>query len=109
MEYKQGSPVPRTLSDGRPYMVDLYKRSGAEDGSDPQLVLDSAENAWNSANGIGDRVGAVELLMGRRVDGGEVDSLPRELVNAIFEAHPFDIAVDGVVKAIEAEQPDSQL
>jgi hypothetical protein len=45
--------------------------------------------------------------MGRRLNGSEIHSLPAELTGAIFDAQPFEVAVDGIAKAIQLEQPDS--
>jgi hypothetical protein len=102
MEYTQGSLVPRIINDKSPLMADLYQRRGAGDGTDPQRILDGAENTWNTASSIHDRVEAAQLLMGRRIDGSEIRGLPHELTSAIFDALPFEIAVNGVTRAIES-------
>jgi len=101
MQYEHGSRVPIIRDSEHPYMVDLYARRGVADRTDPQQVLDSAEAAWNGATDIAERIEATELLMGRRVDGREMNTLPFELAAAILSGDPFEVAYRGVARALE--------
>lgn len=101
MKYEQGAPVPIIRDPYHPYMIDLFARSGVDDPTDGQKVLDTAEAKWKSAADVAGRVEATELLMGRRVGGGEMRTLPFELVAAIMDGGMFDVAYNGIARAIE--------
>jgi hypothetical protein len=101
MKFEAGDLVPIITHSEHPYMAQLYEDLGASKGDDPQLILDCAEAAWQVAKDRSDRVQAIELLMGRRIDGMETHTLPFELVASIFEGGPFEIAYKGVGRAIQ--------
>ncbi len=101
MKYEEDSRVPEITGATDPYMSSLYERLGMGVGDDPQIILNGAETAWNAASDIGGRVEAIEALMGRRIDGSEIGTLPIELTDAIFNGEPFRVAVQAVAETLQ--------
>ncbi len=108
MTESRENSVPKINEGSDPYMLSLYKLIGVEMPPTSSSVMDAAQSAWSQADGVGERVYAVEALMGRRIDGQEIHELPFELVGAIFEGDAFDVAVRGVQRALGWDQSPTE-
>ncbi|HEX3569146.1 MAG TPA: hypothetical protein VHT70_05760 [Candidatus Saccharimonadales bacterium] len=102
-EYKP-EIVPVAPLDADLYMNDLYVRSGLSADSSATDILAAARSKWEAAPSIDDRVGTAELLLGRRIDGQELNDLPAEFKDYIFEAGHFEGLLAITPQIAEVEQ-----
>ena len=91
------SIIPVIPPEDHGYMHSLYERSGLELDSSAELVMAAARKAWNpDKDDVSARATAAELLLGRRVDGQELGTLP-----VLFSLHVFDPEdFDGFLHAV---------
>lgn len=85
-------------------MHNLYARTGLELTSEADVVLAAAHSKWNSGSEVSDRVEAAELLLGRRIDGQELGTLPVAFGLHIFQPEDFDGLLSVVSGIAETEQ-----
>ena len=83
-------------------MRDLYGRNGLEVTAEQSLVLGAAYHLWNKADSIGDRVEVGELLLGRRIDGSEINSLPYDFTSRIFDGGDFSGMLEVSSRIVDA-------
>jgi len=81
--------VPIVPPEDHPYMHSLYARVGLEVSASADEVLAVAEAKWDAAQDIGERVETAELLLGRRIDGLEVPTLPGDFRGYVFDGGSF--------------------
>lgn len=84
-------------------MHHLYARTGLELTSEADVVLAAAHRKWSSGSEVEDRVEVAELLLGRRIDGQELHTLPVAFGLHIFHPEDFDGLLNIVSRIAETE------
>jgi hypothetical protein len=103
MSLRKSEFVPVVPPDANPYMHNLYARNGLPLDSSAADVLAVAHLKWEAALDVGDRAETAELLLGRRVDGHELNVLPAEFKQHVIEAGHFDglLAITSQIAEVE--------
>jgi hypothetical protein len=103
MSIRKNELIPVIPPEDHPYMHDVYARAGLNADSSQAEVLTAARNKWESAVDARDRGETAELLLGRRIDGQELHTLPREFSEHVLGAGHFDglLAVTSQIAEVE--------
>src|SRR4051812_31606536 len=104
MNIRKTEFVPVVPPEEHPYMHDLYERTGLELTSEADVVLSAAHKIWSSGTEVTERVEAAELLLGRRIDGQELNTLPLAFSLHIFQPETFEGLLGVVSRIAETEQ-----
>ncbi len=104
MTLRKAEFVPVVPPEEHPYMHNLYIRNGLALDSTAADVLAVADLKWRAALDVSDRAETAELLLGRRIDGQELNVLPAEFKKHVFEAGHFDGLLAITSQIAEAER-----
>lgn len=99
---KRDELVPVIPPQDGPYMEGLYGRNGLETTSEASVVMSAARNVWG-AGSVDSRVETAELLLGRRIDEQEFDSLPAAFGLHISKPGDFTSLVAVMAQIAEVE------
>lgn len=103
MSSRKSDLVPVTPPELDLYMNDMYAKVGLGLGSSAIEVLNAAHSRWGVALETVDRIEVAELLLGRRIDNDEINTLPAEFFDHVAQGGPFEglIAVTSLIAEVE--------
>ena len=103
MKERVSERIPVIPPENHPYMLDLYGRYGLDVTAEQSVVLGAAHHLWHKADSVGERVEAGELLLGRRIDGNEINTLPFDFSSRIFDGGDFSGMLEASSRIVESK------
>ncbi len=99
--------IPRTGEPITSYMAWLLERESFDDTTTPEEVMQRASELWNQTDDVETRAEVTQLLLGRRIDGGEIEDIHPLFSLYVFQGGEFEGLVS-MMSQIATSEADKQ-